>query len=95
MLIFPHKKERSLMKRGKSISSLAIMMSLGVDFHETFALVVRMETIRTFLALAAQMELEVFQLDVKSTFLNGDLEEEVYVEKPKGYMKKGKEDKVY
>ena len=54
-----------------------------------------METIRTFLALAAQMELEVFQLDVKSTFLNGDLEEEVYVEKPKGYMKKGKEDKVY
>ena len=67
----------------------------GVDFHETFALVVRMETIRTYLALAAQMELEVFQLDVKSTFLNGDLEEEVYVEKPKGYMKKGKEDKVY
>ena len=42
---------------GKSISSLAIVMSLGVDFHETFALVVRMETIRTFLALAAQMEL--------------------------------------
>ena len=52
-----------------------------------------METIRTFLALAAQMELEVFQLEVKSAFLYGDLEEEVYVEQPKGYMKKGKEDK--
>ncbi|KAH9726202.1 hypothetical protein KPL70_008169 [Citrus sinensis] len=45
----------------------------------------RMETIRTVLALAAQMELHVFQLDVKSTFLNGEIEEEVYVEQPKGY----------
>ena len=43
-----------------------------VAFHEKFSLVVHMETIRTFLAVVAQMELEVFQLDVKSTFLNGD-----------------------
>ena len=41
---------------------------LGVDFHETFEPVVRMKTIRTVLALAAQMELQVFQLDVKSAF---------------------------
>ena len=66
-----------------------------MDFHETFAPVVRMEAIRTFLAFAAQMELQVFQLDVKSTFLNGDFKEEVYVEQPMGYFKKGKEDKVY
>ena len=66
-----------------------------MDFHETFAPVVRMEAIRTFLALTAQMELQVFQLDVKSTFLNGDFEEEVYVEQSMGYIKKGKEDKVY
>ena len=66
-----------------------------MDFHETFAPVVRMEAIRTFLAFAAQMELQVFQLDVKSTFLNGDFKEEVYVEQSMGYNKKGKEDKVY
>ena len=66
-----------------------------MDFHETFAPVVRMEAIRTFLALTTQMELQVFQLDVKSTFLNGDFEEEVYVEQSMGYIKKGKEDKVY
>ncbi|CAL1407137.1 unnamed protein product [Linum trigynum] len=54
-----------------------------------------METIRTVLALASQLELPVYQLDVKSAFLNGELEEEVYVEQPRGYEKKGEEDKVY
>ncbi|CAL1375783.1 unnamed protein product [Linum trigynum] len=67
----------------------------GIDFHETYAPVARMETIRTVLALAAQLELPVYQLDVKSAFLNGELEEEVYVEQPRGYEKKGEEDKVY
>ena len=58
----------------------------GVDFNETFAPVTRMETIRTVLAIAAQMELQVFQLDVKAAFLNGEFEEAVYVEQPLGYV---------
>ena len=57
-----------------------------MDFNETFAPVTRMETIRTVLAIATQMELQVFQLDVKATFLNGEFEEEVYVEQPLGYV---------
>ena len=61
----------------------------GVDFNETFAPVVRMETIRTVLALAAQLKLQVYQLDVKSAFLNGEIEEEVYVEQPQGYKVQG------
>lgn len=67
---------------------------LGVDFTETFGPIARMETIQTVPALAAQMELNVFQLDVKLTFLNGEIEEEVYVEQPKGYQVKGEENKV-
>ena len=67
----------------------------GVDFNETFAPVAHMETIRTVLAVAAQMELQVFQLDVKAAFLSGELEEEVYVKQPPSYVHKGKEDKVY
>ena len=67
----------------------------GVDFNETFAPVAHMETIRTVLAVAAQMELQVFQLDVKAAFLCGELEEEVYVKQPPSYVHKGKEDKVY
>lgn len=54
-----------------------------------------METIRTVLAIATQLKLQVFQLDVKSAFLNGELEEEIYVEQPQGYMVEGHEDKVY
>lgn len=66
----------------------------GIDFNETFAPPVRMETIRTVLAIAVQLKLPVYQLDVKSAFLNGELEEEVYVEQPQGYIIKGMEEKV-
>ena len=67
----------------------------GVDFNETFAPTARMEIIRTVLAVAALLELHVYQLDVKSVLLNGELEEEAYVEQPKGYLVEGKEDKIY
>ena len=47
------------------------------------------------LAVAAQKGWKIYQLDVKSTFLNGYLEEEIFVEQPEGFVVKGKEDKVY
>jgi hypothetical protein len=55
----------------------------GQDFDETFAPVARLEAIRMFLAYACHKNFKVYQMDVKSTFLNGYLEEDVYVEKPK------------
>lgn len=50
-----------------------------IDFNETFALVVRIEIIRPILAIATQLKLQVFQLDIQSFFLNGKLQEKVYV----------------
>ena len=54
----------------------------GIDFNETFAPVAHMDTVRTNLAIAAQNKWHVHQMDVKLAFLNGYLEEKVYVEQP-------------
>jgi len=58
----------------------------GIDYEETFAPVARLEAIRMFLALSSFQTFKVFQMDVKSAFLNGDLEEEVYIEQPDGFI---------
>ncbi|GKE09978.1 retrovirus-related pol polyprotein from transposon TNT 1-94 [Tanacetum coccineum] len=55
------------------------------DYNETFALVARLEAIRIFLAFATYMNFIVYQMDVKSVFLNGKLKEEVYVKQPPGF----------
>nr|KYP69003.1 Retrovirus-related Pol polyprotein from transposon TNT 1-94 [Cajanus cajan] len=65
-----------------------------VDYNETFAPVARLDTIRALIALAAQKGWNIYQLDVKSAFLNGVLEEEIYVEQPPGFVMKGHEGKV-
>jgi hypothetical protein len=57
----------------------------GIDFEETFAPVSRMEEICLFLAYACSKNVKVYQMDVKSSFLNGELEEEVYIEQPEGF----------
>jgi len=59
-----------------------------------FAPVARLETIRLIVSLEAQQKWNIHQMDVKSSFLNGVLEEEVYIEQPLGYKVKGQEDKV-
>ncbi|GKA35078.1 retrovirus-related pol polyprotein from transposon TNT 1-94 [Tanacetum coccineum] len=66
----------------------------GIDFEEVFALVARLETIRIIIAIAAQYRWKIYQMDMKSAFLNGLLKEEVYVEKPEGYVAKAQEGKM-
>lgn len=67
----------------------------GVDYDEVFVPVTRLETVRLLLALAAKNEWEVHHLDVKSAFLNGELQEIVYVKQPEGFVKENEEHKVY
>jgi hypothetical protein len=58
----------------------------GIDFEETYAPVARMEAICLLLAYACSKNVKVYQMDVKSSFLNGELEEEVYIEQPEGFQ---------
>ncbi|KAF3667702.1 hypothetical protein FXO37_09904 [Capsicum annuum] len=67
----------------------------GMDYTEVFAPFSRHDTIRMLIALAAQNSWPIFQLDVKSAFLHGYLEEEVFIEQPPGYVKIRSENKVY
>lgn len=66
----------------------------GQDFDETFAPVARLQAIRMFLAYACHKNLKVYQMDVKSAILNGDLEEDVYMDQPEGFQLKYNPDYV-
>src|SRR5579863_5259083 len=66
----------------------------GIDYDETFSPVARFESIRLLLALAALEDWEIHQLDIKSVFLNGVLDEEIYTEQPQGFISAGQENKV-
>ncbi|KFK32108.1 hypothetical protein AALP_AA6G199700 [Arabis alpina] len=66
----------------------------GINYDEIFSPVVKMSSIRVVLGLAASLDLEVEQMNVKTAFLHGDLEEEIYMVQPEGFEKKGKKDLV-
>ncbi|GJU69071.1 retrotransposon protein, putative, ty1-copia subclass [Tanacetum coccineum] len=67
----------------------------GIDFKESFALVTRLEAIRIFIAYAAYKNMTVYQRDVKSSFLNGILREEVYICQPDGFVDQDNPNHVY
>ena len=63
----------------------------GVDYDETFCLIVRFESLHTLIAVAVQNGLKIHQMDVTTAFLNGTIEEEVYMNQLKGFIEDGKE----
>jgi hypothetical protein len=66
----------------------------GIDFGEIFSPVAKLTSIRFILSIVASFDLEVEQMDVKTTFLHGDLEEEIYMKQPEGFVVKGKKELV-
>ena len=66
----------------------------GIDYNEVFSPVVKYSSIRILLALVAQYELDLDQLDVKTAFIHGDLDEEIYMTQPMGLKTAGKENMI-
>ena len=77
----------SLQKHKARLVAKGYAQQYGIDFEETFSPIARFETVRLVLTLVAQLQWAVYQFDVKSAFLNGNLQEEVYVTQPKGFHK--------
>nr|GEV90870.1 retrovirus-related Pol polyprotein from transposon TNT 1-94 [Tanacetum cinerariifolium] len=95
--IFKNKKdESSLVIQNKAwLVAVGYSQQEGIDYEETFAQVAQIEAIRLFLAYVAHKDFIVFQIDVKTAFLNGILKEEVYVGQPLGFVSKQYPDHVY
>jgi hypothetical protein len=66
----------------------------GIDFGEIFSPVAKLTSIRFILSIFVSFDLEVEQMDVKTTFLHGDLEEEIYMKQPEGFVVKGKKELI-
>ena len=67
----------------------------GVDFSDIFSLVTKLTSIRVLMSLGATFDIGIEQMDVKTTFLHEDLEEEMYMKQPEGFVVKGKKDMVH
>ncbi|GJU65167.1 putative ribonuclease H-like domain-containing protein [Tanacetum coccineum] len=95
--VFRNKRdERSIVVKNKArLVAQGHRQEEGIDYDEVFAPVARIEAIRLFLAFASYMGFLVYQMDVKSAFLYGTIEEEVYVHQPPGFVDPAHPNKVY
>jgi hypothetical protein len=80
-----HVVDGSIEKHKARLVAHGFSQKKGIDYEETFAPIARYTSIKTIIALAAKMKWKLHQMDIKTTFLNGVIEEEVYIEQPQGF----------
>ncbi|GKD28794.1 retrovirus-related pol polyprotein from transposon TNT 1-94, partial [Tanacetum coccineum] len=86
---------RGILKNKAHLVARGYHQEEGIDFEESFAPVARLDAIRIFLTYAAHMNMVIYQMDVKTTFLNGIMREEVYVNQPDGFVDQDNPNQVY
>jgi hypothetical protein len=89
-----HTTDESIKKHKAIFVARGFSQVEGIDYEETFAHVPRYTSIQMIISLATSMDWRLHQMDVNTTFLNGEIEEEVYIEQPDGFMIHEKESHV-
>jgi hypothetical protein len=94
--VFKEKQDKhsNIVKHKARMVAKGYVQQEGVDFEEVFAPVAQMESVWLLMAMATIKDWEIHHMDVKSTFLNGELTEEVFMQQPPGFVVAGKEHKV-
>ncbi|GJX81136.1 retrovirus-related pol polyprotein from transposon TNT 1-94 [Tanacetum coccineum] len=90
-----HDEENTVIRNKAHLVAKGYSQQEGIDFEESFAPVARLEAVGLFVAYAAHKSFPVYQMDVKTTFLNSPLKEEVYVNQLDGLVDPHHPDKVY
>ncbi|GJS71058.1 retrovirus-related pol polyprotein from transposon TNT 1-94 [Tanacetum coccineum] len=90
-----HEFERGILKNKARLVARRYRQEEGIDFEESFAPVARLEAVRIFLVFAAHMNMIIYQMDVKTTFLNGILRKEVYISQPDRFVDPDDPNHVY
>ena len=88
------KSDWSIERRKTRLVAKGFTQEVGIDYEKTFSLVVNFTSIRLLLAIVSYLDLELHQMDVNTTFINEELNEEVYMEQPVDFLVKGQEKKV-
>ena len=85
------KLDGSIDKFKARLVAKSFKQKVDLDFFDTFSLVTRITFIRLLIAIVAIFDLKIHQIDVKTAFLNGDLEEEIYMDQPEGFVEPRKQ----